>query len=179
MTPLRLDADASRLRRQLGPVPWFVLEELLLVSDATLVVEAGARALAAGLSLNKDTAARALGRLRAEGLVVAEAQSNHAGRFGTGRYRIAPVTGVQLLVDERPRSARPTHTRTRPAHRKPRDTAQLSLIEAISGPDTESSHRTAPPPPKQDDALAPGVRPALAGRHRDAGGTSGTAAGSC
>jgi DNA-binding transcriptional MocR family regulator len=91
MTPLRIDADAAALRRRLGPVPWFVLEELLLLSDATTVVNIGVRALAAGLSLNKDTVARAIGHLRDEGLVVAQTQALHAGRFGAGRYQIGAL----------------------------------------------------------------------------------------
>jgi len=62
MTALRIDPGAAPLRRQLGPVPWFVLEELVLLAGADSVVETNVRALAAGLSLNKDTVARALGR---------------------------------------------------------------------------------------------------------------------
>ena len=179
MTPLRIDGEASPLRRRLGPIPWFVLEELFLASDTTSVVEAGVRALGAGLSLNKDTVARAIARLRTEGLVVAQPQANHAGRFGTGRYRIVPVAGVHLLNADDPGPSQPTPTRPRPTHRPPPDTAQLSLLEAISADDTDDAHRSTPPAPKQDDALAPGVRPAPPGRHRDAGGTAGTGAGPC
>ncbi len=179
MTPLRIDADAAALRRRLGPVPWFVLEELLLVSDATSVVNTGVRALAASLSLNKDTVARAVGRLRDEGLVVAGGQVLHAGRFGAGRYQIAPVPGVHWLEAEDSGRKRPMPTRTGPSHRR-RETTQLTLIDQHSTTVTDQSHPTCPSPPKEDDdALAPGVRPGSAGRERDGGGTSGKAAGRC
>jgi DNA-binding transcriptional ArsR family regulator len=109
MTALGIDSSAAPLRRRLGPVPWFVLEELVLLAGADSVVETNVRALAAGLSLNKDTVARALGRLRAEGLVASDRQSNEAGRFGRGQYQTGPVPGIHRLVDDQPhpRSTQP------------------------------------------------------------------------
>ena len=178
MTPLRIDADAAALRRRLGPVPWFVLEELLLLSDTTSGVNTGVRALAAGLSLNKDTVARAIVRLRDEGLVVAQSQALHAGRFGAGRYQIGPLAGVHCLDAEDSGPTRPMPARTRPSHRR-RETTQLSLIDQHSTTGTDQSQPTCPSPPKQDDAVAPGVRPGPAGRHSDGGGTSEKAAGRC
>ncbi len=74
MTAVRIGAEAAALRRRLEPVAWFVLEELVLASNPTGGIEKGVRALAGALSLNKDTVARAIVRLRAEGLVVAQRQ---------------------------------------------------------------------------------------------------------
>ncbi|MGH9164244.1 MAG: hypothetical protein ACRDZW_01875, partial [Acidimicrobiales bacterium] len=78
MTDFCVDPTSSPVRRRLGPAPWFVLEELVLVGDGE-GAETNVRSLAAGLSLNKDTVARALGRLRAAGLVVVEPRLRSAG----------------------------------------------------------------------------------------------------
>lgn len=101
MTALHITAESTPLRRRLGPVAWFVLEELVPSADDAAVVETSVRALAGDLSLNNDTVARALGRLRAEGLVVAEPQPNDGGRFGAGRYRPTDIAGLQCLRGER------------------------------------------------------------------------------
>ncbi len=184
MTALRVDADAAELRRELGPVPWFVLEELLLSEGEqdgdVLVVHSTVRALARSLSLNKDTVARALSMLRQVVAVASPPQPNDGGRFGTGCYRVGPVPGIHRIedLDRAPRRSRPA--RSRPITLElPRETTQLSLIDQRSSIVTDHSRPTTPTRPKQDDALAPGVRPGPAGRRRDAGGTDGTAAGPC
>ena len=179
MTPLRIDPGARVVRRRLGPLPWFVLEELLLLSDGTGVAETSVRAIASALSLNKDTVARAVRRLRAEGLVVLQSQAQHPGRFGVTRYEMAPVDGVKVELFDEPVVPRPPLIKRSQSIPSPREAAQLSLIDHAVHPRADHSHRSAPSPPKQDDALAPGVRPAPAGRHRDGGGTSGTAVGPC
>jgi len=179
MTRLRTDADAGVLRRRLGALPWFVLEELLLLSDGTGVAETNVRAIAAALWLNKDTVARAIRRLRAEGVVVAQLQTHDSRRFGGTRYEVAPVTGVrgEPVEPVPPRPApRSSSSESIPPSRK---TVQLSLIQQARNGEADHSHPSARSPARQDDALAPGVRPGRAGRQRDGSGTSGTAAGPC
>lgn len=155
MTGFCVDPTSSLLRRQLGPAPWFVLEELVLVGAAE-GAETNVRSLAAGLSLNKDTVARALSRLRAAGLVVAEPQGSRAGRFATGRYRVAPVPGLQVL-DERTECPSPRPSRRPAPPQSPRDSAQLSLL--ADDPRTVGGHPEPvdEPTPWKVDALAPGV----------------------
>jgi DNA-binding transcriptional ArsR family regulator len=167
VSALRLDSGASPLRRRLGPVPWFVLEELVLLAGVDSAVETSVRALAASLSLNKDTVARALGRLRDEGLVVSEPQPNLAGCFGPARYQPGPVAGLQRLDDEetRPRSPRPPTLAAAP---ELATDIQLSLID--DRPTYGGRHPTteSPTTPQYDDALAPGVRGHPAPVPRDA-----------
>ncbi len=179
MTRLRIDADAGVLRRRLGPVPWFVLEELLLFSDGTGVADTSVRAIAGALSLNKDTVARAIRRLRAEGVVVAQLQTHDSGRFGGTRYQIDPGIGVQGEPVDEPFPPRPAPASSSEPIPPPRETVQLSLIEQARNGEADHFHRSARSPARQDDALAPGVRPGRAGRQRDSSGTSGTAAGPC
>ena len=62
-----IDAASNRVRRTLGPTSWMVLEELLRRSSGEsneCVARVSVRALAASLGLAKDTAARAIRRLR-------------------------------------------------------------------------------------------------------------------
>ena len=155
MTGFCVDPTSSPLRRRLGPAPWFVLEELVLVGAAE-GAETNVRSLAAGLSLNKDTVARALGRLRAAGLVVAEPQGSCAGRFAAGRYRVAPFPGLQVL--DQPTECPPPLPSRRPAPTQPpRDSAQLSLLADIQAAVGGHSEWVDEPTPWKVDALAPGV----------------------
>ncbi len=91
--------EASELRRDLGPTSWIVLEELLLRSigraDAC-VASVSVRALAASLGLAKDTAGRAIRRLRDAGLVRVAQQRTVAGSFDTGTYLIAVPNCIAL-----------------------------------------------------------------------------------
>lgn len=166
MSGFCVDPTSSPLRRRLGPAPWFVLEELVLVG-AVGGAETNVRSLAAGLSLNKDTVARALSRLRAAGLVVVEPQGSRAGRFAPGRYRVAPIPGLQVL-DERTEcpSARPSRRPASPP--SPRDGAQLSLL--ADDPRTVDGHPESVngTTPWKVDALAPGVGAQRAPGTRDA-----------
>ncbi|MGI8684180.1 MAG: hypothetical protein ACR2MO_03640 [Acidimicrobiales bacterium] len=41
MSALRIDTESLPLRRRLGPLAWFVLEELALLADGDSVVGAG------------------------------------------------------------------------------------------------------------------------------------------
>jgi hypothetical protein len=168
MTALRVDHRSAELRRAVGPVAWFVLEELLLgdgePGGATFVARASARSLSKAVSLNKDTVARALAVLAAAGVVEPLRQTSDGGRFAAGGYRVLAPIGITRFdepsaPDERPRRAHrrapePTHGLT-----------QLTLID-VAAIDAAAHSRTAhPEPSKPPDALAPPVsrRPASRG----------------
>lgn len=161
MTALRVDPAAAPLRREVGAVAWFVLEELVLLAGAGSVVKTGVRDLAGRLSLNKDTVARALVRLKAGGVVVAEPQANEAGRFGGILYRIGTVPGLRFLdTDSHTRPAARSHVPT---------TTQLSLIEATEPTGADHPGSASRTTPWEHDALAPPVRPEHGCSTRDAG----------
>src|SRR5205085_882502 len=101
MTSLRVDHRAAELRRAIGPVAWFVLDELLLgdgeEAGAAFIARASARRVAAAVSLNKDTVARAFTALAHAGVIELVPQSNAGGRFASGRYRVAVLPGITRL----------------------------------------------------------------------------------
>ena len=118
MRSIVVGAASSELRRALGPTSWVVLEELLLRSHGTTdecVACVSVRSLAASLGLAKDTAARAIRRLRDAGLVTVAQQRTEAGIFDTGSY-----VGVTLIAPAR--AASPLRARV-----GRRDSSQLSL----------------------------------------------------
>ena len=78
---------AARLRLELGPTAWVVLEELLARSVGPLGdcrASASVRSLATELGLSKDTVARAVVRLRRAGLVTACQARSTTGAFDGG-----------------------------------------------------------------------------------------------
>lgn len=89
-----VSAEAQRaLQRSLGPTAWAVLADLALVvvpdAAGTAVVEISARRLAAQFGITKDTAARALRRLKTAGLLHRRPQgTGPAGRFTPGTYEV-------------------------------------------------------------------------------------------
>lgn len=94
-------APASRaLKRRLGPMAWAVLEDVALdasLDDAgRLVATTSTRRVAENLATTPGTAARALSRLRALGLVTFTRQSGAAGRFGLSAYLLGPLPGVEV-----------------------------------------------------------------------------------
>ena len=104
-----IDASSHGLRRTLGPSTWLVFEELLLFStgDGELVLaQVSVRSLAASLGLAKDTVARAIGRLRAAGLVTAVQQRAVSGVFATGTYRMTTPDSIRLVAG--PHQSRPS-----------------------------------------------------------------------
>jgi len=114
---------ASELRRALGPTSWVVFEELLLRSSGTsddCVACVSVRAVAASLGLGKDTAARAIRRLRDSGIVTVAQARTDTGVFDTGTYVIALLDGVTLLAS----APTPPQPRARAVRR---DSSQLSL----------------------------------------------------
>jgi hypothetical protein len=118
-----IGAASSDLRRALDPTSWVVLEELLLCSNGTTdecVAFVSVRSLAASLGLAKDTAARAIRRLRDIGLVTVAQQRTEAGIFDTGSYQVAIPNGVTLIAPA-PAASQP---RARVGRR---DSSQLSF----------------------------------------------------
>jgi hypothetical protein len=97
---LRVAPASRHLRRQLGPTAWAVLEDIALDADLTnagrLVATTSARRVADNLGLTPGTAARALSRLRALGLVAYTRQSGAAGRFGPSAYVLGPLVGIDV-----------------------------------------------------------------------------------
>ncbi|MHB1446754.1 MAG: hypothetical protein ACYCZV_14020 [Acidimicrobiales bacterium] len=93
-----IGGEARPLRRSLGALAWFVLEELALRAgrdDQGWVVFGGVRGLAAGLGVNKDTAARALAGLISTGVVTRE-RALVPGVAPRPGYRLELPVGVGL-----------------------------------------------------------------------------------
>ncbi len=93
-----LTGAACSAKAALGPTAWAVLEELTLGAergrDGRLVVTTSVRRLAVVLGLDKDTVARALGRLSAGGFVVRRAPERPADG---SCYVMATVAGLTRL----------------------------------------------------------------------------------
>ena len=86
--------ERRRVRRELGPTAWVVLEELVAASrpgdGGQLVSVVTARALAAELGIGREASVAALGRLRHHGLITFETErQTSTGRFGAGRYVVS------------------------------------------------------------------------------------------
>jgi DNA-binding MarR family transcriptional regulator len=80
-------AESLPWPRRLGPLAWTALQHLALSSHHTeqgRAVPVGVRDLAAGLGVTKDTAARAVSRLVAEGLVTREPVGTRTGYRRSG-----------------------------------------------------------------------------------------------
>lgn len=130
-------AEAAVMRRRLGPTAWAVLEQLVAHSHGstgTRVAAATVRSLACDLGVSKDTAARAVSRLRAAGIVTVEQARERSGAFATGGYRI-DVPPCFVLDDDVAAAATTTPSR-RPSRiaSRPSAPAQRSLFDG--DPDT-------------------------------------------
>ncbi|HEV3355033.1 MAG TPA: hypothetical protein VG076_19035, partial [Acidimicrobiales bacterium] len=89
--------DAAAIRRDLGPLAWIVLEELVLCADeedGELRSALGVRELASALRISKDTAARALRRLVEARLVRRITSRSAAGRFASCHYVLRLPRGL-------------------------------------------------------------------------------------
>lgn len=89
------------LRRQLGPTAWTVLEELLLEApdDESMLVETHVRRIADGVGISKDSAARAVRRLIAHGVVTRhDGRDPGSGYFGRGVYELQQPAIAEALV---------------------------------------------------------------------------------
>lgn len=120
---------AAELRRAVGPTAWVVLEELLAHStgdDGELVAVASVRSIAATVGIAKDTAARALARLRRLGLIEHTQDRATTGVFAAATYRITIPTGT-VAVEQTP--TRTSATRTTPLSLSAvGSSSQLSLL---------------------------------------------------
>jgi len=134
MNVLQLTEQARGLRRALGPTGWVVLEDLavdaLVDTGGVVVVTTSVRVLAEHLDLNKDTTARAMGRLIAAGILVRRPQQLDAvGRFGAAVYELHLPAG--LTVKARPTSVDAARRVDRPRRQlcDGRSDGQLSLLD--------------------------------------------------
>ncbi|MGH9030525.1 MAG: hypothetical protein ACRDZV_00215 [Acidimicrobiia bacterium] len=159
MSALHIDARCQQLRRDVGPVAWLVLEELALDARSdgdALFVPTSVRELAAAVSLNKDTVARAVAVLVRLG-VVEHHQPASGGRFGAGCYRLTLPAGLDVIRDDTTVPP-PPHTRAHAAtHARPQQPIQLTLLDLDA---VELSPRLTPRSmnhPQPSDALAPRV----------------------
>jgi hypothetical protein len=133
-------SDAAReLRRQLGPAAWTVLEELVLdaAGDESLMVETGVRRIAESVGISKDSAARAVRRLIAEGVVTRrDGRDPDSGCFGRSVYVLHAdaISGVIALAGH---GAQETGIRVRASRGERRaralDDRQASLFDAPGG----------------------------------------------
>lgn len=135
---LVLTGPARALRRRLGPTAWTVLEELLLdaaVSES-MVVETHVRRVAEGVGISKDSAARALRRLIAEGIVSRHSSRDvRTGGFGRSVYALHLAGTVGVVVAERANETIDTSARPPRRHRRQRsdELAQGSLFDTPAG----------------------------------------------
>lgn len=94
-----IGVEANALRRGLGPTAWLVFEELILSaqpgSEAPPIAVASVRMLAARTGLATGTVARALTRLRREGLATSR-QARGSGVFASGSYELVLPLGVSM-----------------------------------------------------------------------------------
>jgi hypothetical protein len=102
---------SRKLRRELRPVTWMVLEEIVLEAssqDGGTVAHTSARRIADLLAINPSTAAGALKTLRQKGLVIME-RTRALGRFGLASYVVSDIEGLTILrpVTEEARLKRP------------------------------------------------------------------------
>ena len=92
--------DAAPIRRDLGPLAWIVLEELVLCAEAgedgELRSALGVRELAGALRISKDTAARAVSRLVEARLVRRITSRSAAGRFASCHSVLCLPRGLSL-----------------------------------------------------------------------------------
>lgn len=82
--------DATAVRRRVGPTAWCVLEAIAANADRP----ASVRSLAVELGICNNAVHRALGVLRAAGLISPIAQSRDRGRFGAGGHRLTVPPSV-------------------------------------------------------------------------------------
>jgi len=95
-----VSSAARRIRKELRPMAWTVLEEVALdavVEDGRLVSRTSARRIAAQLGVDPTTAASSLRVLRQRGFLALERQSGPAGRFGLSLYVLASPSGLTVI----------------------------------------------------------------------------------
>jgi DNA-binding transcriptional MocR family regulator len=127
---LLIDLDAAaKLRREVGPVGWVVLEVMASsTTPASPEAVCSARSLAEAVGVSRDTVARALRHLIQLRLVVRiERRDELTGRFGTSSYRLELVAVGIRVVNASPGEGSPQQRAFEP---KPKVTIdQLTLIQ--------------------------------------------------
>jgi DNA-binding MarR family transcriptional regulator len=127
--------DAAPIRRDLGPLAWIVLEELVLCADegedGELRSALGVRELASALGISKDTAARALRRLIEARLARRITSRSAEGRFASCHYVLRLPRGLSLRGEGVPAAKLPAPAipRRRAAASRSRRAHQLTLID--------------------------------------------------
>ena len=122
---LLVDVDiASRVRAELGPVAWVVLEAMTSsTTSASGEASCSARSLAALVGVSKDAAARALRRLGEHDLAVRiDHRDELTGRFGTTTYRVDLAAAGLAVIDGRAARTSPSKNPSS------RSTDQLTLL---------------------------------------------------
>jgi hypothetical protein len=113
-----LRADSRALIQRVGPTAWTVLLDVSLDAcseDAGWAANTSVRAIANHLALAPGTVARALGRLRAAGLVQRQDRRDRdTGRFVESVYVVLPTVAIQPCVDC-PHTAEPDRAGCTPA----------------------------------------------------------------
>ncbi|QYG92974.1 hypothetical protein HC251_11385 [Iamia sp. SCSIO 61187] len=147
---LVVTSDADLVKRAVGPTAWLVFEHLALAADDDLESSATARSIGVAVSVSKDTAAAAIRRLAALGLVARRPQARRHGRFGAASLRVALPAGVTLASTDptstpMPTTRRPLRPRPEPSALEPVE--QLSLIPAAEPAEAGSPC----PDPKRED----------------------------
>ena len=140
---LTIGPPAAPVRRELGPLSWFIFEELVLCAEPGGGGEpravVGVRGLAAALGISKDTAARGLSRLIDVGLARRVVTRTDEGRFASSYYLLRIPPGVSVTDSRmRRRATRSAATsrsrRTRVGvTRRDRPGSQLTLIDQAGG----------------------------------------------
>ena len=95
-----VSSAARRIRKELRPMAWTVLEEVALdavVEDGRLVSRTSARRVADQLGVDPTTAASSLRVLRQRGFLALERQSGPAGRFGLSIYVLMSPFGLTVI----------------------------------------------------------------------------------
>jgi hypothetical protein len=143
---VRITTESRAVRRQLGPLPWAVLEELALSArphEDTWVAALGVRAIGAALGVTKDTAARAVATLRSAGIATQVRVRTPDGR-STPAYRLQLPDGISVhrcIADQDVQAIEPEgasvpidHWRVQIPHRRsrtkePAGAVQVSLFD--------------------------------------------------
>lgn len=174
-----LGAASRELRRALRPIEWVVLEDVALDArpDAAgaLVASTSARRVAEHLGLTPGAVARALARLRSEGLVTHVRQPGDAGRFGLSAYVLAPVPGLDVVDTPRAPDAGPGAVAPRavPPHVEGPGVADAHVAGAgVSGGADRRDARRRRSDDRPGGAPAVDARPVAAGRSGHDGGRS-------
>lgn len=142
---LIIDNEAASVRRELGPLAWFVLEELALSSDRPAGVgpraRVGVRDLAASLGMSKDTVARGLARLIETGVATRVVGRSGTGRFASSHYEVHLPVGVTLLTPQsgnagaEPPAQRSKRSRNMSSSGRAKPTSQLTLLDQAAAGD--------------------------------------------